>query len=394
MIPVAEALARILALAQGPAGSETVPLRRALGRVLARPVIAGRDQPPFDASAMDGYAVAGQVLPGETFTVIGQSRAGAAFAGRLAPGQALRIFTGAPVPPGASRVVIQEDVTREGDLIRIGPAPDTARHIRHRGGDFRAGSVFEGPGRLGPAAIGLLAAMNTGEVDVIRRPVFAVLPTGDELVPPGGEPGPDQIISSNGHALAALIEARGAEAQLLPIAADRPEALAAAFDLAGDADAVITIGGASVGDHDLVMASARGHGFIPEFWTVAMRPGKPLIAGRLAGRPFIGLPGNPASALVCGHVFLWPLIDAMLGLRGAALPRESGLLTAPLSANGPREHYLRAGLARGARGNLLTPRSLQDSSLISVLAGAGALIVQPPHGPALAEGEAVEFIAL
>ncbi len=273
MISVEEAQARVLALA-APLAAEDVPLREASGRWLAAPVTARADQPPFDASAMDGYAVAGTPAPGDSFTVIGESAAGHAFTGPLGPGQAVRIFTGAPVPPGATRVVIQEDVTRDGDRITIGPRPDAGTNIRPRGADFPAGATLA-PRRLRPADLALLAAMNVAHVPCARRPVVALMMTGDELVMPGEEPGPGQIIASNGFALKAMAEAEGARVRLLPIARDTDPALRHVFGLADGADILVTIGGASVGDHDLVGRVAADLGLQAAFWKIAMRPASP-----------------------------------------------------------------------------------------------------------------------
>jgi len=370
MIPVEEAQARVLALA-APLPAEPVPLAQAAGRWLAAPVAARSDQPPFDASAMDGYAVQGDPMPGDSLAVIGESGAGHGFAGTLLPGQTLRIFTGAPVPAGATRVVIQEDVTRQGDRITI-TATDTNTNIRPRGADFAAGAPLS-PRRLRPADLGLLAAMNIPLVPCTRRPVVALLMTGDELVMPGEVPRPDQIIASNGFALKAMAESEGAEARLLPIARDSEAALRQGFALAEGADVIVTIGGASVGDHDLVGKVARDLGMEPAFWKIAMRPGKPLMAGRLGASAMLGLPGNPVSAIVTGHLFLLPLIRALQG-DPAPLPRaRRARLASDLPANGPRTHYMRARLD----GDRIAPFDRQDSSLLTILTEADALLIRP-----------------
>ncbi|KIQ68928.1 molybdopterin molybdochelatase [Wenxinia marina DSM 24838] len=390
LVPVAEALSRLFALVR-PLGTEMVPLTEAAGRVLAGPVAARRDQPPFAASAMDGYAVRrDEARPGARFDVIGESAAGHAFSGLVGPGQAVRIFTGAPVPEGATRVVIQEDTVRDGDAIGLTDALGEGLNIRPAGADFRTGATLGGPRRLTPSDVALLAAMNVPEVEVARQPEVALLATGDELVPPGEEPGPDQIIASNSYGLHALLRQLGARPRLLPIAGDSLDSLSCSFDLAADADLLVTIGGASVGDHDLVAAAAEGRGMERAFYKVAMRPGKPLMAGRLGDAMMIGLPGNPVSAMVCGHVFVAPVIAAMQGLPAGPAPRRTATLGAPLAANGPREHYLRART---------TPQGViafdkQDSSLLSVLAEADCLIVQPPGDPAHAAGDTVEVIDL
>lgn len=390
MIPVAEALAHLFSLVT-PMPVEIVPLRGAAGRVLARDVHATRTQPPFDASSMDGYALRGaEVEPDAMFKVIGEAAAGHRFAGRVGAGQCVRIFTGAPVPDGADRIVIQEDVTRRGDLITLKRNIDSKSNVRPAGGDFSKGDRFPAPRRLGPTDVALLAAMNIADVPVARRPNVAILATGDELVSVGEEPGPDQIIASNSYGLAAQIEALGATARLLPIARDRSSSLTTAFNLTSGADLIVTIGGASVGDHDLVAGVAADLGMEQSFYKVAMRPGKPLMAGRLNGTPMIGLPGNPVSALVCGTIFLGPMIRAMLGLGRHAAPRHSAKLAAPLPANGPREHYMRAML----EGDGLRAFERQDSSLLTVLAGANVLLVRPPHDPAQPAGAEVSYIPL
>lgn len=392
MISVEEALARLFALVS-PLGTEEVPLTQAAGRVLAAPAVARRDQPPFPAAAMDGYALrAADARPGAVLRVVGEAAAGRGFAGTCGPGEAIRIFTGAPVPAPLDRVVIQEDTTRQEDRITLGDDLDAAAHVRPAGGDFRAGERIGAPRRLRPADVALLAAMNLPRVTVTRRPVVAILATGNELVPPGGEPGPDQIVASNGYGLHALLRQAGAEPRLLPIARDTLGSLETAFGLAEGADLLLTIGGASVGDHDLVGAAAAEAGMERAFYKVAMRPGKPLMAGRVgaAGMAMIGLPGNPVSAMVCGHVFVAPLVDYMLGLGPAPARREDAVLGAALPPNGPREHYLRAW--RGAGG--VIPYDRQDSSLLSVLARSDCLIVQPPRDPGRAAGESVEIIPL
>ena len=390
MISVEEALDRLFALVD-PLGVEDVPLRRAAGRVLARALAAQRTQPPFAASSMDGYALRrAEVEPDALFKVIGESAAGHRFAGRVRAGQAVRIFTGAPVPEGADFVVIQEDTTRRGDLISLGHNIGDKDNIRPAGGDFEAGARFGAPRLLRPADIALLASMNIARVPVTRRPRVAIMATGDELVQPGEVPGPDQIIASNSYGLAALIEQAGAEVRLLPIARDHAASLAQAFALARDADLIVTIGGASVGDHDLVAPVAAELGMEQAFYKVAMRPGKPLMAGRIGEAAMIGLPGNPVSAMVCGTVFVLPVLRRMLGLGSAAAPRLQARLAHALPANGPRAHYMRAQL--GPEG--LDAHRRQDSSLLSVLADADALLVRPVDDPAREAGESVDYIPL
>lgn len=393
MISVKEARERILAPLT-PTGTEEVPLARAHGRVLAGEIRAARTQPPFDASAMDGYAVRrAEAQPGMTLKVIGEAPAGRRFAGTLGPGEAVRIFTGAPVPGGADDILIQEDADRDGDTITVRAGRDEKRHIRPAGDDFAEGAVFPARGPLGPRDIALLAAMNCPVVPVRRRPVVALLATGDELVLPGEVPGPDQIVSSNKFGLAAMLEAAGALPRLLPIARDRVESLAASLELAADADLIVTLGGASVGDHDLVRQTALGRGLDLAFYKVAMRPGKPLMSGMLGGTPMLGLPGNPVSSMVCGHVFVLPAVRAMLGLDPAPVPRH-GRLAHPLGANGPREHYMRGVVADGPGGAEVTVFERQDSALLSVLQAANCLCIRAPHDGPLEAGAAVTFLPL
>lgn len=384
MISVDEALSHIFGLAT-PLGTETVPLRAASGRTLAEPLLAVRSQPPFRASVMDGYAVAGEA---ESYSVVGESAAGRGFEGAIGPGDAVRIFTGAPVPEDATRVIIQEDVTREGDRIRVADGADQDPYIREAGTDFSSGFRIDPPRRMSPADITLAASMNMPEIVVARRPQVALIATGDELVMPGEIPRPDQIIASNAFGLSAMVESEGGKARMLPICADTAPSLEAAFGLAADADLIVTIGGASVGDHDLVANTAQGMGFERAFHKVAIRPGKPMMAGRLNGTPMVGLPGNPVSSLVCGHVFLRPLLRAMQGLEARPLARRMARLSTSVGVNGPREHYMRAR----HDGDQITSAERQDSSLLTILSGANALIVRPPNAAALAAGNAVSFI--
>ena len=388
MIAVDEALARCLALV-APLPAEAVALRHAVGRMMAQPALAVRDQPPFDASAMDGYALRGDPAAGDQFVVVGAAQAGMGFAGAVGDGQAVRIFTGAPVPQGATRVVLQEDVSVAGDVITLNPKADIARHIRPQGQDFKAGEGLE-PRRIGPHDLALLAAMNIPQVLVHRRPVVAIIATGDELVMPGEEPGPGQIICSNSFAIAALVEAEGAIARILPIARDTVADLTAVFGLARGADLIVTIGGASVGDHDLVGPVAESLGLERAFWKIAMRPGKPLMAGRVSGTPMLGLPGNPVSSIVCAHLFVLPMVRALQGRPDAAPVEHPAVLGAQVEANGPRTHYMRARLQQG----VITPFDRQDSALIGILTQANALLIRPMGDGAQAKGTAARYIAL
>jgi molybdopterin molybdotransferase len=390
VISTAEALDRLFLLARS-LGTEEVPLAEAAGRVLAADVVAQRAQPPFAASAMDGYAVrAADIAEGAAFRVIGEAPAGRAHPGTVGPGEAVRIFTGAPVPAGADFVVIQEDTEPTPTGMRLAAVPSGNANIRPAGGDFAPGDRIAAPRLLRPADIALAAAMNAPTVTVRRRPEVAVIATGDELVQPGEEPGPDQIVASNALGLKALFEQAGATARLLPIARDTESSLEAAFRLARGADLIVTIGGASVGDHDLVAPVAARLGMERAFYKVAMRPGKPLMAGRLGEAAVVGLPGNPVSAMVCGHIFVLPLLRTMLGFPPAPAPRLAARLACGIDANGPREHYMRARCARGA----VTPFDRQDSSLLSILSGADALLVRPPHDPARQAGAEVEIVPL
>ena len=390
MLSVADARDRILNLA-APATPESVHLTRGFGRVLVEPVIARHDQPPFATATMDGYAIAEMAAkPGDVFTVIGAARAGGPWSGTVGRGQAVRIFTGAVVPDGAVRVVIQEDTEVDGDSVRLTEALEGGDNIRAVGADFHHGDRIAAPRRLGPYDLALAAAMNAAFVTVARRPSVAIIATGDELVTPGETPGSGQIIASNSYGLAALIERAGGRARILPIARDTQDSLTAALDLAADADLIVTIGGASVGDHDLVQAVAGELGLRLDFWKIAMRPGKPLIAGRLKDIPLIGLPGNPVSALVCAVLFIEPLILKMQGLDPGELTYRAHVLAAGVPSNGPRTHFMRARLTEAG----LVPARSQDSALLSVMAGSTVLIVREPHAPAANPGDPAQYLPL
>ena len=392
MISVEEALAHVLALA-GPVRMEEVALRAAAGRVLAAPAVARLTQPPFDASAMDGYALAtADHAPGARLRVVGESRAGLGFAGTLLRGEAVRIFTGAPVPEGAGVVVLQEDVTREGDWLLLPPQLALGSNIRGRGQDFALGDTLAAPLRLQPQHLALLAAMNVPELHVARRPEVAIIATGDELVMPGDTPGPGQIICSNSFALAAMAEAAGAVARLLPIARDNAASLRQVFDLAAGADLIVTSGGASVGDHDLVATVAAELGLQRSFWKIAMRPGKPLMAGRMGNAAMLGLPGNPVSAIVCAHLFMRPLLDAMQGLPGVVTPQQA-VLQSDLAPNGPRRHFMRAKLLPGTPPRIVAFAG-QDSALLRLMSEADALLIRPEGDGARQAGETVPYLAI
>ena len=394
MISVADALTRVLALSE-PLEIEVIALADAVGRSLAKDVAARITQPPFASSAMDGYAVKNaEAQPGMHLKILGESAAGNRFNGVLQPHTAVRIFTGAPVPGGADCIVIQEDTTRKGDTITIRATRDQASYIRPAGGDFKQGDKIAAPRLLSAADIALLAAMNIAEIPVIRKPIIALIATGDELVMPGETPGPDQIISSNNYGLKALLESQGARVRLLPIARDTPESLQQVFGMCTGVDLIVTLGGVSVGDHDLVQSVAKDQGLALDFYRVAMRPGKPLMAGRLNGIAMIGLPGNPVSAMVCGHIFLRPLLRKMLGFAPAPLARHVGYLGADISENRKRAHYMRARAKLGENGWIITAFARQDSALLSILGDSNALLVREVDAPAAKKGDKIEFIFL
>ena len=396
MLSVAEARTRILAPLR-PTPTEIVALAQGWRRVLAQPVMARLTQPPVDVSAMDGYALrAVDGAAGSVVRVIGHAPAGHPFYGAVGLGEAVRLFTGSVVPPGADTILLQEDAAADGDRVTVGETCLPGRHIRRAGQDFSAGDVLLRPGRrLGARDIGLAAAGNHPWLCVHRRPRIAILATGDEISMPGEPIGSGGIVSSNSHALAALVRAGGGEPVVLPVARDDREAIAAAVDQLGGADLLVTTGGASVGDHDLVQAALAERGFELDFWKIAMRPGKPLIAGRVAGIPVLGLPGNPVSALICAALFLLPSLDVLCGLPASAPRTERALSGAALSQNDKRADHLRATLAVGPNGLLTaTPFPRQDSGMLSLLAQADALILRAPHAAAAPMGSEVEVIRL
>ncbi len=390
LISVEEALARVLASAGAPLGEEQVALEEAFGRVLARDVAALRTQPPFVNSAMDGYALraADTARTPASLRVIGEAAAGRAFPGEVGAGEALRIFTGAPIPYGGDAVVIQEDVQRVGDRITISASATVGDNLRPAGLDFTEGEVLLRAGRrLTPRDVALAAAANHATLPVRRPARVAILATGDELIAPGGTLGPSQIVASNNFTVAGIVEACGGVPIDLGIARDDMGALDAVIReaLDADVDVFVTLGGASVGDHDLVQKALVAAGMELGFWRIAMRPGKPLIHGRLGDLIVLGLPGNPTSSTVCAILFLRPLLMALHGEPDpGADPTRPARLAVDMKANGPRQDYARCALARDADGVLIaTPAKAQDSSLVKVMARADGLIVRPPHvGPA------------
>ncbi|MDB5501299.1 MAG: molybdopterin molybdenumtransferase MoeA [Tardiphaga sp.] len=398
LMPVADALAAILAGADA-LPEERVALEAAYHRVLARDVAALRTQPPQPMSAMDGYAVrAADAAMDARLRVIGEIAAGRPFARALAAGQALRIFTGGVVPDGADAVVIQEDATRDGDTVTINEAASPGKHIRPAGVDFNAGDVLLRAGsRLTDRDLALAAGMNHPELPVRRRPVVAVLATGDELVMPGAVPGPGQIVLSNGFALRTLARAEGADVIDLGIARDTVESTNDGIQraIAAGADILITTGGASVGDHDLVKPSLEAAGVEMAFWRIAMRPGKPMMHGRRGAMRVIGLPGNPVSSYVCAFLFMVPLIRALSGRTHVNHIIESAVLGRELGANDQREDYLRAVLTRRDDGALIaTAVTRQDSSLLGNLAAAQGLLIRRPFAAAAPAGSACEIMRL
>jgi molybdopterin molybdotransferase len=387
---VAEALRRVLADATAlPA--ETVPLTDACGRTLADDLTAWRTQPPAAVSAMDGYAVrADDVAQAPvTLTLIGEVAAGHPFDGEVKTGQAARIFTGGVMPSGADSVVIQEQTSRDGNRVTIQKPSGKGRNVRGRGIDFSEGESLLPKGRrLSDRDVMLAAAMNHPSLGVHRRPKVAVIGTGDELVMPGATPGPGEIVYSNGFAITALARSEGAEARDFGIARDRLEDIGAAIRRAGEwgADILVTTGGASVGEHDLVQRALSAEGLDLSFWRVALRPGRPMMHGKLGPLQVLGVPGNPVSSYVCAVLFLVPLIRRLSGRSDIEHVLESARLGRDLPVNDERADYLRATLDLGPDGPVATPVPVQDSSLMSPLAKAGCLVIREPHAPAAAVG--------
>jgi molybdopterin molybdotransferase len=395
LLSVAEALARVIEGLE-PLDMERVPLDQARGRILARDLVARMTQPPFDASAMDGYAIrAADIakLPAK-LKLIGESAAGAGFKGRVSGGQAVRIFTGAPVPKGADTIVIQEDTELTGDMVLIQDAV-RGRYIRPRGQDFKKGEKLLKAGRrLGPRELMLAAAMNHAELPVRRKPKVAILATGDEVVPVGTKLAPDQIVSSVPYGLATLIEAHGGEAVSLGIAKDELASIVMLARTGRGADILLTVGGASVGERDLVASALKPEGLKLEFWNIAMRPGKPMFYGTMGEQRLLGLPGNPVSAMVCAEVFLVPMLERLLGLADAR-PEFEAVLGADLEANGLRQHCLRAVSEWREDGTrVVQPLPSQDSSLVAALARADCLIVRAPDAPSVPAGSRVKILPL
>jgi molybdopterin molybdotransferase len=395
VISVEEALSRLLAPLE-PLPPEQISIVEGLGRVLAEDVGARRTQPPFAVSAMDGYAVRAvdvETVPAE-LRIVAEVPAGAGFGGHVGAGEAARIFTGAPLPAGTDTIVIQEDTERQGDRVRVLEGAPRGRYVRREGLDFGEGEVLLRAGRqLTARDIGLLAAMNRPWLFVHRRPRIGILSTGDEIVMPGDPIGPHQIVSSNSLALAAFVAACGG----IPISAgnapDDPEALRRIAAATSGVDLLVTTGGASVGEHDLVRDALATDGLELDFWQIAMRPGKPLMVGRYRGTPMVGLPGNPVSTLVCALLFLKPAFERLSGAVPTEEAAPTARLTIPLAKNDRRQDYLRSRLARGSDGMLeVFPFEVQDSSMMRLLATADCLVVRPPHAPALTAGAMVPIV--
>lgn len=399
LLSVEDALSRIVDGVQ-PKPAEHVALDDALDRVLAEDIAAKRTQPPWDTSAMDGYAVRAEdvaTVPA-SLKVIGAAPAGHAFSGHVGPGEAVRIFTGAPLPDGADAIVMQEDTELTGETVLVREVSGIGRFVRRRGLDFAEGDVLLSAGRRAdPRAIALAAAMNHADLPVHGRPKIAILATGDELALPGGDPGPDKIIASNSFGLAGIVRHAGGIPVDLGIAPDNREALAGAVAKARDAnaDVLVTLGGASVGDHDIVQDVLVSEGLSLDFWKIAMRPGKPLMFGRFGNARFLGLPGNPVSAMVTARLFLVPLIHALTGLHESTSGGTTARLGADLGENDQRQDYLRATTEKDADGTLVaTPFGKQDSSMLATLAKADALIIRPPFAPPAKAGETCRVLLM
>lgn len=391
MISVTEALEKLFLIAK-VTPVETVELKKCLGRVLAKPLESSRSNPPFPSSAMDGYAIhKANLKSGAEFKVIGESAAGHSYPKKINKNEAVRIFTGSRVPDGANLVLMQEDVEADKKFIIVKENFDKKSNIRLEGSDFSKGYKVKTPLILGAKEISLLAAMNFAHLSVRKKPTVAIISTGDELVFPGESPKPDQIIASNAYGIAALCKECGAEPRILPIAQDNLKSIEYIIGLAQDADLIITIGGASVGKYDLINEATNNFGLDKSFHKVAMRPGKPLMAGKINETAFVGLPGNPVSALVCGYVFIRPLIQAMLGLEKKSAPRLIAPCGTSLPRNGPREHYMRAVLLPNG---YLEPVENQDSARLALLCDSDALLIRAAHAEAIPAKTQCEYIKI
>ena len=397
MLTVRDAHARVIAAFEA-LPSEIVSVADATGRVLAVPPAARLTQPPSDLSAMDGYAVRAADVPAAptTLKLVGQAPAGGSYDHALKPGETVRIFTGGPLPMGADAIVIQEDTKADGEKIAVLEAPRPGRHVRKAGLDFASGDTPLNAGRtLTTRDVALAAAMNHPWLSVHRKPRVAILSTGDELVMPGEPVGRNQIVSSSGIAVAALVRGWGGEPMLFDIARDDAALIQSRIAAGAQHDLLITLGGASVGDHDLVQDALKAQGFAMDFWKIAMRPGKPLMFAAKDRARVLGLPGNPVSTMVCALLFMKPAMDRMLGQPGELVGTVPARLAVDLKMNDQREDYVRSTLSRGADGSLtVTPHPVQDSSMLSVLAASSAFLVRPAHDPARKAGETVQVVDL
>ncbi|MBS0548473.1 MAG: molybdopterin molybdotransferase MoeA [Proteobacteria bacterium] len=397
LLSVKDAHTRVIAAFEA-LPSETVSVAAAAGRVLAASPQARLTQPPADLSAMDGYAVRAEDVPAvpTTLKLVGHAPAGGSYDHALQPGEAVRIFTGGPLPMGADTIVIQEDTKANGDQIEITEAPRLGQHVRKAGLDFSAGDAPFPVGRtLTARDVALAAAMNLPWLSVRRKPRVAILSTGDELVMPGEPVGRNQIVSSSGISVAALVRAWGGEPTLFDIARDDPKLIEDRIAAGAQHDLLITLGGASVGDHDLVQAALKAQGFSMDFWRIAMRPGKPLMFAARDRARVLGLPGNPVSTVVCSLIFVKPAMERMLGQSGDLTATVPAKLAVDVKPNDQREDYVRATLARGPGGALtVTPHKVQDSSMLSVLAASDAFLIRPAHDPARKAGDTVQVIDL
>ncbi|MCC8427508.1 molybdopterin molybdotransferase MoeA [Reyranella aquatilis] len=397
MLSVRDAHARVIAAFEA-LPSEMVSVADAAGRVLAASPQARLTQPPADLSAMDGYAVRAADVPAAptTLTLVGQAPAGGSYDRALQPGETVRIFTGGPLPMGADSIVIQEDTKADGPRITILEAPRVGRHIRKAGLDFSAGDTPLAAGRtLTTRDVALAAAMNHPWLSVYRKPRVAILSTGDELVMPGEPVGRNQIVSSSGIAVAALVRGWGGEPTVFDIARDDAKLIESRIEAGAQHELLITLGGASVGDHDLVQAALKAQRFDMDFWKIAMRPGKPLMFAARDRARVLGLPGNPVSTMVCALLFLKPAMERMLGQPGDLVRTVPARLAVDVKQNDQREDYVRSRLGRDADGTLtVDPHPVQDSSMLSVLAACDGLMIRPPHDPAREAGDTVQVVDL
>lgn len=397
MLSVRDAHARVIA-AFSALPAEIVSVADAAGRVLASPPEARLTQPPADLSAMDGYAVRTEDVPAvpTILRMVGRSQAGGSYDRALQPGEAVRIFTGAPVPLGADSIVIQEDTKAEGEAITVLEAPLLGRHIRRAGLDFAVGDrPFATGRRLTARDVALVAAMNQPWLSVHRKPRVAILSTGDELVMPGEPVGRNQIVSSSGIAVAALVRQWGGEPILFDITGDEADLIEDRIAAGAQHDLLVTLGGASVGEHDLVQNALKAQGFTMDFWRIAMRPGKPLMFAARDRARVLGLPGNPVSTMVCALLFLKPALDRMLGQPGGLPVTRPARLAVDLRQNDTREDYIRSGLRQDDDGSLIVePYRIQDSSMLSILSASQAFLVRPPHDPARRAGDVVQVVDL